>query len=73
MKPYPQSDEHLPGTWKALKTLLLGKKATFTCPNCKQVGTLIDHDIADDGTVTPSVVCDCGFHEWIYLVGWQPS
>lgn len=31
------------------------------------------HAIADDGTVTPSVVCPiegCGFHEWVKLEGW---
>lgn len=70
MKSYPQSNDHLPGTWKALQ-IPNSKKATFTCPNCQQLGTLVDHDIADDGTVTPSVVCDCGFHEWIKLEGWH--
>ena len=37
-------------------------------------GLLTDHDIAADGTVTPSVVCteeDCGFHDWVKLVGWE--
>lgn len=28
--------------------------------------------VAHDGTVSPSVVCDCGFHEFIRLEGWTP-
>lgn len=37
---------------------------------------LLDHEIADDGTVTPSVECPiegCGFHENVRLIGWRPS
>lgn len=33
------------------------------------------HTIADDGTVSPSVVCPregCSFHEFIRLDGWKP-
>jgi zona occludens toxin (predicted ATPase) len=33
------------------------------------------HDIADDGTVSPSVVCphdDCDFHEHVVLEDWEP-
>ena len=36
---------------------------------------LSNHDIEEDGTVTPSVGCaghdDCQFHEFIRLVGWK--
>jgi hypothetical protein len=34
------------------------------------------HSIAQDGTVSPSVVCPvekCGFHEFIRLEGWMGS
>lgn len=42
----------------------------FMCP-CGKRGALFDHDIADDGTVTPSVVHeDCGFHDYIKLEHW---
>jgi len=33
------------------------------------------HQIAADGTVTPSCVCPykgCGWHEFVRLVGWMP-
>jgi hypothetical protein len=42
------------------------------CPGCGQIATL-DHDVADDGTVTPSLVCPvegCNFHEFVRLDGW---
>lgn len=70
---YPRSTEHLPGTWNLLR---IGAKrsATFNCRACKRVGFLVDHAIAPDGTVTPSVVCPsvgCTFHEFIRLEGWD--
>ena len=42
------------------------------CPD-GHPGALSDHQIAADGTVTPSVVCPeetCEFHQMIRLVGW---
>ncbi|GAF75621.1 unnamed protein product [marine sediment metagenome] len=49
------------------------RTATIVCPDCGFTA-VVRHDIADDGTVTPSVVCpeDCGFHEMIKLEGWEP-
>jgi hypothetical protein len=39
------------------------------CPN-GHIGVL-DHEIADDGTVTPSVQCPrCSWHESVKLDGW---
>lgn len=73
VKSYPQNNDYKPGTWKGLKTPE-ARSASFSCPTCGKLGTLSDHQIAADGTVTPSVVCsyDCGFHEWIMLEGWTP-
>ena len=62
-----------PHQWLPVKTPS-GPKATFTDTKGHE-GLLTDHDIAADGTVTPSVVCteeDCGFHDWVKLVGWAP-
>lgn len=45
------------------------------CPGCGTTASLEDHEIADDGTVTPSLVCQnegCGFHENVQLSGWEP-
>lgn len=75
MKIFQQSNDYLPGTWKGLKTRQ-GRKASFVCPECGQLGALVDHDIGDDGTVTPSVVCPhlgCAFHEFIKLDGWNSN
>jgi uncharacterized Zn finger protein len=41
-----------------------------TCPDCGVEGRL-DHDVAEDGTVTPSLDCpSCAFHEHVKLKGW---
>jgi len=45
------------------------------CPICGCHAAL-DHDVADDGTVTPSLVCpqdDCSFHDWGILEDWDKS
>jgi hypothetical protein len=47
----------------------------FRCPN-GHIGVLDDHTIADDGAVSPSVVCPrkgCAFHENIILDGWKQN
>lgn len=63
-------DESL--TWKPSK--LDGvQTATIECRN-GHYGWLSDHEIAVDGTVSPSVVCpdeQCTFHEFIKLTGWK--
>jgi hypothetical protein len=46
--------------------------ANIVCPDCGLVSCLDPHNIDKDGNVTPSVVCDCGFHEYISLVDWKP-
>lgn len=72
----PALDKQLPLTWLPLKTQG-GKSASFVCSNGHD-GTLLDHEIASDGTVTPSVVCNgipngegCSFHEMVKLEGWE--
>lgn len=48
------------------------QKIWFTCPRCGLLGVL-DHEVADDGVVSPSVVCanpDCDFHDQIQLEDW---
>ena len=51
-----------------------GKTAYLKCPNGHAAG-LWDHEVADDGTVSPSVGCPedgCNFHEFVKLIGWKP-
>jgi hypothetical protein len=73
MSEYPMGDPNAPlqpGTWKKW-----GQQVLFCCPLCKNAG-LLDHQIAADGTVTPSVQCathGCTFHEnGVKLRGWTP-
>ena len=44
-----------------------------TCPGCATEYRL-DHDVSQDGKVTPSLECPdegCGFHDMVLLVGWN--
>jgi hypothetical protein len=46
--------------------------AMLSCPN-GHIASLRDHEIAVDGTVTPSVVCPwdgCNFHQSLRLLEW---
>lgn len=50
--------------------------ATLTCGLCGRPATLVDHEIADDGTVSPSVECPhdgCRWHVFVKLNGWAAS
>jgi uncharacterized Zn finger protein len=57
------------GTWRSVRA---GSSVRLTCPACGFDAEL-DHEIARDGTVTPSVECpnSCGFHEHIKLKDWR--
>lgn len=58
-----------PGPWWALT----GETVTVCCP-AGHTG-LLDHDVAADGTVTPSLVCPgdgCTWHVNARLEGWKP-
>lgn len=49
------------------------RSASMICPN-GHYATLLDHEIYQDGSVVPSVMCppenNCGFHDTVRLVGW---
>jgi hypothetical protein len=71
----PALDKQEPLTWLPLKD---GQRwsASFVCSNGHD-GTLLDHAIAPDGAVHPSVVCNgipggegCTFHDYVVLQGW---
>lgn len=67
---FPKESFAYPGTWQLVKTKN-EPSASFVCPDCGFFGSLLDHQIAEDGTVSPSVDCpDCSFHEHIRLEGW---
>ncbi len=60
-------------SWRV--TLLDGAPVVrVTCPGCAQEYAL-DHEIAEDGTVSPSLDCPtegCSFHDYAQLVDWPP-
>lgn len=48
-----------------------GFSAVISCPGCGIVASLDQtHDVHVDGTVQPSILCDCGFHDFIVLEGY---
>jgi hypothetical protein len=55
------------------------RSALIGCPSCGCFGSLGNHQIAADGTVSPSLVCPwepengCKFHDNGKLVGWDPT
>ena len=61
-----------PLTWWPVRILRRRTTANVVC-SVGHAGLITDHEIAADGTVTPSVVCTqggCVFHEFVRLVGW---
>lgn len=60
------------GTWRRVG-LDGAITAMLVCPQCGARSALTTHKIHGDGEVHPSVVCDCGFHDWVRLVGWLES
>jgi hypothetical protein len=59
-----------PGCWSVWRG-----QVWVICPKCGESAAL-HHDIADDGTVRPSLVCPfdgCGYHEYIRLLDWDPT
>lgn len=48
-------------------------KLLVSCPECSELLTLgeMDYEVAVDGTVDPSVTCECGFEAFVNLVGWR--
>lgn len=73
------SHDDIPLTWRPLRislnTKLDKRSASIVCSN-GHYGILVDHDIDENGVVTPSVVCSehgCNFHDYVKLVGWKES
>lgn len=66
------SNEAIPGTWRPWD-FAGGRRVILACPRCGEEASLGGHKIADDGAVTPSVVCpqhSCDYHEMIRLLDW---
>lgn len=51
----------------------MGVRVFAVCPDCG-LNAQLDHDVADDGTVTPSLDCpECEFHAFVKLKDWEPG
>lgn len=63
------------GAWAPSTTADGRRSAKVWCGGCGGFGFLDGHDIADDGTVSPSLVCPhgCGWHVWAQLELWPPG
>lgn len=62
-----------PNTWAVYRYQSGRVQVVTRCAN-GHIGSLDDHQIASDGTVSPSVVCQsagCDYHEFIRLDGWS--
>lgn len=71
-----RGDRKIPraGEWCFVISYSKKREPAIGCPNCGCHARL-DHEIAADGTITPSIVCpfkDCDFHNWGVLEGWKP-
>lgn len=42
------------------------------CPQCKKASVMVNHSVAPDGVVSPSIACfsPCTYHVWGTLDGW---
>lgn len=71
----PKGDETQKGTWIGGRRSGDNRPtALISCPNCGQFMSLSQHTIAENGEVTPSLVCPhygCDFHEHITLENWK--
>ena len=65
-----------PGIWPSRGEWVDGRhtsdsRVMLSCPECGDLGELIGpegtHEIDGSGNVSPSVVCECGFHEFVTL------
>lgn len=71
--PYDPWDAGLgvPGTWHGGMKADGSRTALLCCPDCKAISTLTGHEIKIRGFVSPSLVCRCGWHEFVQLGGWD--
>ena len=63
-----------PLTWRLVKMSDGSYSATVGCVNGHS--SLLDHDIASNGVVTPSLDCpedNCDWHEMVRLLEWEPK
>jgi hypothetical protein len=71
---YSGAGDPPPGFWKECSGATVYRfKAELTCPFGHGM-TLKGHEVEENGSVSPSVVCPirgCEFHEFVVLAGWR--
>lgn len=70
-QPRSEDEEGSHGTWEPVR--VDGRPtARVWCLGCGRAATLDDHEIQEDGRVSPSLICPhgCGWHESVRLDGW---
>ena len=79
INPVPQEQllEETKGYYRTGIGLNNKKTASVSCPRCGMVFSLSNHNILNNGRVTPSVICDeryggCGWHDYMILINWTP-
>ena len=63
-----------PGQWRECAGTQTVVRVAVWCPRCGSSACIDEHEIADDGKVTPSLVCQingCGFHDYVILDQWE--
>lgn len=71
-EPFEPGKERKRGVWDVVKKGG-AVKVMVSCPSCGILLVLEVHDIDVKGSVSPSVGCSCGFHQWIQLQDWVPE
>lgn len=72
--PSPDRFRLEPLQWCPSLQVGVGRTAYIACGN-GHIGLLTAHEIADDGKISPSVVCSlkgCDWHVYARLMGWVP-
>ena len=78
MKRIPKSQSTVPGKGEWAMVTLDGKtEPLLSCPGCGTKSFMSNHEIANDGSVTPSVGCpidlECYHEVGVVLEGWAPA
>lgn len=58
------------GTYHMVATTAIQRTVRVACPTCGKAHDVTGRHISPEGVVTPPILCPCGFHDTVHLVGW---
>lgn len=58
------------GTYHSVATTAIQRTVRVACPSCAKAQDVTRHHITPEGVISPPLLCPCGFHDTIRLVGW---